>query len=245
MATDIRTTEIDYPTSDGKPMAETDWHINLLLDMRQRLAAWYANRPDVYVAGNLMVYYEPGKPRVFLSPGTFVAFGVPAKERLYYQTWIEGKYPDVVFEYTSRSTRREDLGKKFRIYQDVWKVREYFLFDPLDEHLKPSLQGYELRDDKLVPIELVNGILTSRVLGITISRDGTMLRLRDVTSGQLVLTVAEQRTVAAQQQAIAAQQQTIAAQQQAASERLARESAEAEVARLKAELTAIRKRKTT
>lgn len=216
MATDIRTTEVEYPTSDGKPMAESDWHYRLLVDVRERLAARYADRPDVYVSGNLMVYYEEGKPQVFLAPDGLVVFGVPNRLRPWYKTWEEGRYPDVVFEFTSKSTKKDDLGRKFRVYQDVWKVKEYFLFDPLAEYLKPSLQGYRLVRGKFAPLKPSNGSLTSRMLDITLTADGARLVMRDAATGRELLTEAQQRAAVA----------------------------EAENARLRAELAALRRKPT-
>ena len=63
-------------------------------------------------------------------PTSFWFRGVPNKDRDAYFVWEEGKGPDVVFEYTSESTRDEDLDEKYNLYQDVLKVPEYFLFDP-------------------------------------------------------------------------------------------------------------------
>lgn len=38
---------IDYPTSDGKPMGETDLHRQDMIDVIQTLEDHYADRPDV------------------------------------------------------------------------------------------------------------------------------------------------------------------------------------------------------
>lgn len=37
-------TELEYPSSDGKPLAESDVHINLLIDLRLRLREWFVDR---------------------------------------------------------------------------------------------------------------------------------------------------------------------------------------------------------
>jgi Uma2 family endonuclease len=242
MATDTRAATFEYPTSDGKPMAETDWHYQLLVDVRERLTARYADRPDVYVSGNLMVYYEPGNRRRFLSPDGFVVFGVPNRDRPYYLTWEEGRFPDVVFEFTSSSTRKEDRGKKFRAYQDIWKVTEYFLFDPLDEYLKPRLQGYRMADGVLVRLEPADGVLTSAALGLTLAGAGRRLLLRDAATGAELLTASEQRAAAESQRAAAESQRAAAESQRAAAEAARADAAEAEVARLRAELAALRGR---
>src|SRR5437868_3053404 len=113
-----------YPTSDGKPMAETEWHLNLMLRVIQLLRDHYAADPMAYVVGNMLLFYEKGNKRKHISPDCFVVFGVRKKIRANYLVWEEGKGPDVVFEFTSASTRKEDTRKKFDIYQDVLKVKE-------------------------------------------------------------------------------------------------------------------------
>src|SRR5437764_10284646 len=60
-----------YPTSDGKPMGETDWHrklMNLLIEM---LEDFFASQ-RVYVSGNLLLFYEQGNRRRHVSPDVFV-----------------------------------------------------------------------------------------------------------------------------------------------------------------------------
>src|SRR5579884_2066555 len=101
--------ETDYPSSDGRPMAETPLHRDLLFILIEMLRHWYAANPMVYISGNMFLYYERGNTRRRVSPDVQVTLGIPAlPERRVYRTWVEGKPPDVVFELTSRSTRRED-----------------------------------------------------------------------------------------------------------------------------------------
>jgi hypothetical protein len=102
-----------YPSSDGKPMAETDQHRNLTVYVIEALKARYADRPDVYVSGDNFIFYQEGDPRKRVSPDAYVVFGVPMRERDSYKAWEEGgRLPDVVFEFTSRKTRHEDTHKK-------------------------------------------------------------------------------------------------------------------------------------
>jgi hypothetical protein len=51
---------IIYPTSDGKPMAETDIHRRLMTELIAALQAFYADEPSVYISGNLLLFYEEG-----------------------------------------------------------------------------------------------------------------------------------------------------------------------------------------
>src|SRR5438270_11261249 len=104
-----------YPTTDGKPMAETDLHRMLMSDLIATLDAHFVDDPMTYVSGNLLVFYEPGNRRRHVSPDVFLVRGVEKKPRLNYLIWEErGHAPDVVIELTSASTRREDVDKKSR-----------------------------------------------------------------------------------------------------------------------------------
>src|SRR5207248_2255338 len=84
-----------YPTTDGKPMAETDQHRKLMNALIQTLDQWYAAEPLVYVSGNLLMFYVRGNKRRHISPDVFVVKGVPKGDRLNYLTWEEGKTPDL------------------------------------------------------------------------------------------------------------------------------------------------------
>jgi Uma2 family endonuclease len=170
---------VEYPTSDGKPMAETDWHRKVMIALIQGLDYWFADEPRAYVSGNMLVYYVPGDKRRHVSLDVFVVKGVPKKDRDYFLIWEEGKSPSTVIEVTSKSTKQEDLKKKMVLYQDVLKVKEYILFDPLGDYLKPRLQGYRLQKGVFVPIDLVDGRLPSKEIGLRLEAVGTTLRLYD------------------------------------------------------------------
>lgn len=217
----------DYPTSDGRPMAETDQHRELMVELIKTLQAWYAADPMVYVTGNLLLFYERGNRRRHLSPDVFVVKGVPKQLRPNYLTWEEGKGPDVVIELTSSSTRHEDVTRKFERYQSTLRVPEYFLFDPLGDYLDPPLRGYRLRQGKYGAIRPVQGRLPSKVLGLHLERHGSQLRLYDPTTKQWLPTTAE--TIAESDQA---RRQAEQAQQEA----------EAETERLRHEVEELRRR---
>ena len=188
---------IDYPETDGQPMAETPAHRDVMIDAIQVLRRHFAHRPNVYVSGNMMMYYEEGEPRRCVSPDVFVAVGVEDKNRRTYLLWREAKGPDFVLEVTSRSTRRNDQVTKRALYE--WMgVSEYVLYDPLGEYLSPSLQGFALSGGRYVELEgrrLPGGAraLHSEVLGLSLhvrARDRA-LRLYDPVSGEDLLTPVE------------------------------------------------------
>lgn len=220
--------EIEYPTSDGKPMAETEVHRNLMMDLIQTLQDHFADDPEMYVSGDLLLFYEEGNKRKHVAPDLFVVRGVPKTPlRDHYLLWNEGKAPDLVIEVTSKTTRREDQNKKKTLYRDVLKVPEYFQFDPTEDYLKPPFQGHRLVEGEYVPIEPVEGRLPSQVLGLHLERVGRSLRFHDPATGQRLSTREER---------IQEAEATIAA------EEAARLQIEAETDRLRQELEAMRKR---
>src|SRR5438874_3484377 len=177
--------EIEYPSSDGEPMAETPLHRDVMFDLIAMLKAHFAAEPDVYVSGNMMMYYVEGNADKWVSPDVFVTRDIPKlPEREIYQVWREGKGPDVVIEVTSRSTARVDQRRKFDLYRDVLKVREYILFDPREKTLAgASLVGYRLIDDQYELIPKTAGRLVSEVLGLHLEASRGQLRLYDPQDG--------------------------------------------------------------
>ena len=78
--------DVHDPETDGKPVAETDIHIDCLLSTREVLRQYFRTKdPLVYVAGNLFVYYERGNPKRRVAPDVFVVRGVPAGPRRVYK----------------------------------------------------------------------------------------------------------------------------------------------------------------
>ena len=72
---------IVYPVSDGEPMVETDKHRKVMMDFILMLEDHYKHNNDVYVSGNILMYYVEGNPKKCLSPDVFVTFGVEKKPR--------------------------------------------------------------------------------------------------------------------------------------------------------------------
>jgi Uma2 family endonuclease len=242
MATTPRSTagrKVDYPTSDGKPIAETDLHRDLMVDLIETLRAHFAADPMFYISGNLLVFYEEGDKRKHVSPDVLVVRGIPKQRREYYLIWAEGKGPDLVIELTSKTTRFEDIKKKMALYRDVLKVPEYILFDPFQDYLKPPMQGYRRVGDQYEPIAPVDGRLPSEILDLHLDRAGIELRLYDPVTGRWLPTSAE-RNEAARQRAEAERQRAEVEHQRAEVERQRADQADAEIERLRRELEALR-----
>ena len=192
-----RPVPVEYPESDGKPMAETEVHLRVMLDAIATLWDRYGSQADVYVGGNMFMYYVENAPNISVSPDVFVAFG-PSREpmRRVWRTWEEGKFADFVLEVTSESTRGEDEGRKRDIYRRLG-VTEYWQFDPTGDYLEPVLKGRRLNARRAYrPIPLTtapDGTLRgeSRVLALHLCLDGRRLRLYDPATGEFLRTPKE------------------------------------------------------
>jgi Uma2 family endonuclease len=223
-----------YPSSDGKPMAETYLHVLTIRFLLDALEDAFASRDDVFIAGNVNWFWEQGNPRRKRAPDAMVVFGVEKGPRRSFRSWNEGgAVPAVCFEMASARTWRANLGPVKDDYEAA-RVREYFVFDPTREYLEAPIVGYRLRGRRYqrVPAD-EDGAMVSRELGLRLVPEGTMLRLVRLDTGERVLTRAEQT---AAQRARADANDAAAAAERARADALAEE-----VARLKAELRASRR----
>ncbi len=175
------------------------------------LERWFRGQ-QVYVSGNLLVYYVEGRPTKSVAPDCFVVRGVEPRERRIYQIWNENdKSPDVVFEVSSKTTHREDLTKKFTIYGQIG-VQEYYIYDPTSDYLEPPLLAYEwIAGRGYVAMEPIkedlewNGLTRqfmvyeapeyeSKILGLrlTLDEDNSLI-FYDAKTGERLLTDGEAR----------------------------------------------------
>lgn len=188
--------EIFYPESDGKPMAESELHLEEMVYVWQSLKSRFREVPDVFVGANLFLYYRKGDPSGVVAPDSFVVKGVPklpgGRTRKTYLLWQEGKAPCFVLETTSSSTRREDRDKR-KVYEQLG-VEEYFQFDPEGDYLKPRLQGLRLVGGRYQEVRPEpDGSLLSETTGVLFSVEGLRLCLRDAATGAPLLRRDEER----------------------------------------------------
>jgi Uma2 family endonuclease len=121
---------IIYPESDGKPMADNTKQFRWIVVIKENLELLFADRADVFVAGDLLWYPVEGSNTICQAPDTMVVFGRPKGDRGSYQQWKEENIaPQVVFEILSPGNRPSEMAKKFQFY-DRYGVEEYYLYDP-------------------------------------------------------------------------------------------------------------------
>jgi Uma2 family endonuclease len=238
----VSETDIEYPETDGLPLAENTLQFQWIATIEGNLEGMYRDDPNVFVAGDLFWYPVQGRPDIRTAPDALVVFGRPKGHRRSYQQWREGGIaPQVVFEVLSPSNRPDEMAEKLAFYERHG-VEEYYIYDPDDVRLA----GWVRQGPQLQPVANPNGWVSPR-LGIRFDMSGPELVIFR-PDGQRFLTVIEmtEQREAAQRQAEAAQRQAEnerqareAAQQQAEKERAARAEAERRAAQLAERLRAL------
>ncbi|MBM4318401.1 MAG: Uma2 family endonuclease, partial [Deltaproteobacteria bacterium] len=93
----------DLPTEDGEPM-ESFRHRQQGDLLIQPLRHHWRERDDVYVGGNMFLYFSALQARRndFRGPDVFVVLDTPAHERRAWIIWEEdGRAPDLIIELLS------------------------------------------------------------------------------------------------------------------------------------------------
>jgi Uma2 family endonuclease len=232
--------EIDFstfPETDGKPMADNEVNqeqmIELILELRQ------AESPQGHhVGGNLLIYYNPENGWDHISPDVFVALDAGPDFRESWKVWVEGKFPEVIFEVASPSTQHIDIKDKVGTYERLG-AHEYYIYDPAGR-LQPAFRGYARQDSRLVLLPNPTGVsITSPLLGLELRVVDRWLRVIDPATGNPYPSPAEEQRlrVAAELQAV----EEVRLRQEAEEARLAAEEARlaAEEARQAAEARAM------
>ena len=72
-----RIAEIDYPESDGAPVAETPVHFLAIVYLFLMLRERYKRLGPAYIGANMFLYFVQGDPRGVVSPDVYVVLGRP------------------------------------------------------------------------------------------------------------------------------------------------------------------------
>jgi Uma2 family endonuclease len=213
--------KIDYPSTDGEPMAQNTRQYRWIVTIQGGLAAMFRDRPDVFVAGDLFWYPIEGDNKTRVAPDVMVAFGRPKGDRDSYKQWEEdGIAPQVVFEVASPSNTPSEWISKTLFYER-FGVQEFYIYDPDSGELQGYVRG---EDGHLRPVESMRGWV-SPLLGVRF----------DVEGLELVLTTPEGKRFRSYEEVVAAYEEAVAAYEEA--ERLLeRERQRAEAERQRAEV---------
>ena len=136
---------VEYPSEDGLPISTNTDHLEWMVRCYRELKHRFRGRQDLFIGCDMLIYYEPGNNKAAVAPDVFVSFGVPQRDQPSYFVWLEGKPPDVVWEFGAPLTVKGDAGEKKETYRRMG-VREYWLLDPVGGVYDPRVQGFELID---------------------------------------------------------------------------------------------------
>ncbi len=120
---------VEYPDSDGLPMAENEVQADAIIAARSVLKRRFRRSGEAWVAGGLLLYYVEGDPNSCVAPDLMVVFGADLRKRPSYKLWEEGKPPEFVLEVSSPSSRRDDRTRKRKLYAELG-VHELFRVRP-------------------------------------------------------------------------------------------------------------------
>lgn len=122
--------EVFYPESDGKPIADNTKQFRWIVVIEQNLEWLFADNAEVFVAGDLLWYPVEGNNTLSTAPDAMVVFGRPKGDRGSYQQWKEDNLaPQVVFEILSPNNTPREMDRKLLFYNN-YGVEEYYLYDP-------------------------------------------------------------------------------------------------------------------
>ena len=210
-----------YPESDGQPMAENTEQYDWLVKIKENLEILFADREDVFVAGDLLWYPVPDREVSGpMAPDVMVAFGRPKGRRSTYLQWEEGDIaPQVVFEVLSPANSRMEMANKLRFY-DQYGVEEYYIYDPKRHHL----EIYQRQQERLKRVLHLNGWISPR-LGIRFGLTPDAFQIYH-PDGQPFLSSVELARLKKAAEARAEQEAARAEQEAARAEREAQRAAE-------------------
>jgi Uma2 family endonuclease len=175
-------TEDDLPCDDGEPM-ETPRHRDQMVMLIESLKAHWSERSGYYVGGNMFVHYDPTNTRRSRGPDFFLVLDVDDRERRSWVVWQEGmRFPDVIIELLSDSTRAIDKGEKKQLYVHLFRTAEYYLYDPFSqEFLGYRLQGMDYQEVEPDADGRIHSAVTGLSLGVRegwlrwFTADGTVI----------------------------------------------------------------------
>lgn len=208
---------------------ESDWHRLAMTLLIELVGRHLQGREDYFVGGNMFIYFDvrQARDRHFRGPDFFFVWDAPLNPpRRYWAVWDEGgKYPDVIIELSSPTTKDEDHGSKKTTYERIFHTSEYFIYDPFAQNLRGWRLDGKQRYQEIQPND--KGWLWSEQLGLWLGtwtgsyqgKQEVFVRFFD-KDGRTVATAEEQAALE---------------RKRAEAERQRAETAEAELAQMKAQ----------
>ena len=159
---------IIYPVDNGEPLSNDTEHLKWITFLKNGLEDWYGDRPDVFIAADLLWYPEQGRPDLSKAPDVMVVLDHPAGDRSSYLQWEENdRPPNVVFEFISKSNTASEMLGKLAFYSG-YGCDEFYAYD----YRRGEFFGYQRsRDSLLEHPPSAEGTWRSPILGMTFGLD--------------------------------------------------------------------------
>jgi len=118
-----------YPVDNGEPLSNDTEHLKWITFIKNGLEDWFGDRTDLFIAADLLWYPIEGRPDISKAPDVMVVMNHPAGPRSSYKQWEEdGRQPNVVFEFISKSNTAEEMMDKLEFYSEMG-CDEFFVYD--------------------------------------------------------------------------------------------------------------------
>ncbi|MCE9562897.1 MAG: Uma2 family endonuclease [Planctomycetes bacterium] len=180
-------------------MSDNTWQFNWIVRIHSNLDVQYRANPNVFVAGNHLIYAVEGKVGIRQAPGVYVVFGRPKADRGSYKVWEEGGvFPQVVFEVWSPHNRQQAMEDKRDFYEKYGAEEYYIVYPEFPSHA----EGWRREGGSLVRIADMNGHVSPR-LGMRFVLEAGELTLigRDGRPFRTAMEMAQEQAEAEQQAA--------------------------------------------
>ena len=143
-----------FPDSDGQPIADNTLQLEWIETLHINIKWIYIEDPDVFVAGDNLIYPDATDDRICMAPDVYVAYGRPKHHRGSYKLWNEANiFPQVIVEVLSPRNSKKEMKRK-RDWYEAHGCEEYLELNPKTETLSVwvrSPQSGQLVQNRLSP----------------------------------------------------------------------------------------------
>jgi Uma2 family endonuclease len=152
--------QVQYPDCDGQPMSDNTVQFTWISILKWSAESYFRDDPNVFVAGDHLIYPVEGRPDIRQAPAVYVAFGPRKGDRGSYKVWEEGGiFPQVVFEVWSPNNRQQRMEDKREFYE-IYGAEEYYIVYP---EFPAFVEGWRRDSGKLIRVLEMDGFTSPRL----------------------------------------------------------------------------------
>ncbi len=138
-------------------MAGSTLQFEWIVTLQGNLDLMFRDVPDIFVAGDHLIYPVEGDASMRQAPDVYVALGRRKGYRGSYKVWEEDNvFPQVIFEVWSPSNRQQKMEDKREFYEKYGAVEYYIVYPDFPAHI----DGWQRQNKTLVRILEMNGFVS-------------------------------------------------------------------------------------